>query len=95
MTNCNDPSDLLPLLASHPLSGRMEVTSHEALRLIYSLEFEQVRATGPFFSFENAHAHVKCNQQEQHSLYVFNEYTSIESLSAVEFIVSSITQPEK
>lgn len=76
----------------------MEVTSHEALRLIYSPEFEQVRATGLFFPFENAHAHTKCTQQEQHSLYVFNEYTSIESLSAVgavEFIVSSITQPEK
>lgn len=45
-----------------------------------------------FFGFKNAHVRVKYSQQELCSLYVVNEYTSV---SAVQFIVCSITQPEK
>lgn len=49
----------------------------------------------PFFLSVKALAHVKYSEQEMCSLYVVNEYTSMERLSVVQFIVCSITQPEK
>lgn len=47
------------------------------------------------FLFESALGHVKYSQQERFSLYSVNEYTSVERLSAMHFIVCSITQPDK
>lgn len=86
------PPPSLPLSPPVRLNGSH--VSPRPPRLMYSLLiWKRLGRSVHFFFF--ALRHVKYNQQELCSLYVVNEYNSIEGLSAVQFIVCSITQPEK
>lgn len=84
-------SSIPPTSPSSPINLN-GVTSHQTLRLMYSLSFGKVRARLSIFLPRGCPRRYEIQPADVFSFFVVNEYTA---MTAVQFIVCSITQPEK